>query len=138
MDSYLSRNNYVILSMQFPGSISSKFPQMATTIFTKMSALAAEHKAINLSQGFPDFIVPSVSLTQIQQLIPTALAIAFIGFIESIAVAKKMARENRYELEPNKELIGLGIPPQIEVTKDLDHGQQHYVFKPHCSIRVFF
>jgi SulP family sulfate permease len=63
----------------------------------------------NIPQGFPDFIVPSVSLTQIQQLIPTALAIAFIGFIESIAVAKKMARENRYELEPNKELIGLGM-----------------------------
>ncbi|MBU2525442.1 MAG: methionine aminotransferase [Bacteroidetes bacterium] len=34
---------------------SSKLPQTGTTIFTVMSALAAEHKAINLSQGFPDF-----------------------------------------------------------------------------------
>lgn len=33
----------------------SKLPQTGTTIFTVMSALAAEHKAINLSQGFPDF-----------------------------------------------------------------------------------
>jgi methionine aminotransferase len=35
--------------------ILSKLPQVGTTIFTTMSALAAEHKAINLSQGFPDF-----------------------------------------------------------------------------------
>lgn len=33
----------------------SKLPQTGTTIFTVMSALAAEHRAINLSQGFPDF-----------------------------------------------------------------------------------
>lgn len=33
----------------------SKLPQTGTTIFTVMSALATEHKAINLSQGFPDF-----------------------------------------------------------------------------------
>lgn len=37
--------------MRFP----SKLPQTGTTIFTVMSALAAEYKAINLSQGFPDF-----------------------------------------------------------------------------------
>jgi methionine aminotransferase len=36
-------------------SISSKLPQVGTTIFTVMSALAREHEAINLSQGFPDF-----------------------------------------------------------------------------------
>lgn len=33
----------------------SKLPQTGTTIFTVMSALAAEYNAINLSQGFPDF-----------------------------------------------------------------------------------
>ena len=35
--------------------IASKLPQVGTTIFTVMSRLAAEHDAINLSQGFPDF-----------------------------------------------------------------------------------
>jgi methionine aminotransferase len=35
--------------------ISSKLPNVGTTIFTVMSALAREHNAINLSQGFPDF-----------------------------------------------------------------------------------
>lgn len=36
-------------------TISSKLPDIETSIFTIMSALAQEHKAINLSQGFPDF-----------------------------------------------------------------------------------
>ena len=36
----------------------SKLPHLGTTIFTQMSALAHEHQAINLSQGFPDFDGP--------------------------------------------------------------------------------
>ncbi len=35
--------------------LASKLPQVGTTIFTVMSALAAEHNAVNLGQGFPDF-----------------------------------------------------------------------------------
>ncbi|MBN1339357.1 MAG: methionine aminotransferase [Bacteroidales bacterium] len=41
----------------FNGTIRSRLPNQGTTIFTVMSALAAEHDAINLSQGFPDFPV---------------------------------------------------------------------------------
>ena len=36
----------------------SKLPALGTTIFTQMSALAAQFNAINLSQGFPDFDGP--------------------------------------------------------------------------------
>ncbi|KIC96380.1 methionine aminotransferase [Flavihumibacter solisilvae] len=36
-------------------SFHSKLPNVGTTIFTEMSALAAEHNAVNLGQGFPDF-----------------------------------------------------------------------------------
>ena len=37
--------------------VKSKLPNVGTTIFTVMSQMAAEYKAINLSQGFPDFPV---------------------------------------------------------------------------------
>ncbi len=37
--------------------ISSKLPNTGTTIFAVMSGMAAEHGALNLSQGFPDFNV---------------------------------------------------------------------------------
>ena len=36
----------------------TKLPKVGTTIFTVMSQLAAEHGAVNLGQGFPDFNVP--------------------------------------------------------------------------------
>lgn len=43
----------------------SRLPQVGTTIFTVMSQLAAEHGAINLSQGFPDFSPPPLLLERV-------------------------------------------------------------------------
>ncbi len=37
--------------------IHSKLPEVGTTIFTVMSSLAVEHNAVNLGQGFPDFMM---------------------------------------------------------------------------------
>lgn len=39
-------------------ALATKLPRVGTTIFTTMSQLAAEHSAVNLGQGFPDFDVP--------------------------------------------------------------------------------
>ena len=36
-------------------TLRTKLPAVGTTIFTRMSALAVEHNAVNLGQGFPDF-----------------------------------------------------------------------------------
>jgi methionine transaminase len=44
--------------MKLP-SIQSKLPATGTNIFTVMSALAAEHKAVNLGQGFPNYPMPA-------------------------------------------------------------------------------
>jgi methionine transaminase len=41
------------MSLNLP--LTSRLPQVGTTIFTVMSALAQERNAINLGQGFPDF-----------------------------------------------------------------------------------
>jgi methionine aminotransferase len=38
--------------------LDTKLPKVGTTIFTVMSQLAAEHGAVNLGQGFPDFAAP--------------------------------------------------------------------------------
>ena len=43
----------------------SKLPLIGTTIFTKMSLMAAENKAINLAQGFPNYPIDA----QLQNLI---------------------------------------------------------------------
>ncbi|MES2616747.1 MAG: methionine aminotransferase [Bacteroidota bacterium] len=41
--------------MNFEGSINNKLSQSGPSVFSVMTALANEHKAINLAQGFPDF-----------------------------------------------------------------------------------
>ena len=46
----------------------SKLPNVTTSIFTVMSKMAAEHNAINLSQGFPNFPVDKKLTTIISQL----------------------------------------------------------------------
>jgi methionine aminotransferase len=48
---YLCQFNFKTFTLQ----IQSKLPNAGTTIFTVMSALAAQHQAINLGQGFPDY-----------------------------------------------------------------------------------
>jgi len=59
--------------------------------------------------GLPGFTVPDVSIDNLRALLPTALAIALVGFMESIVVAKALASKNRYEVDANQELIGLGL-----------------------------
>ncbi len=43
-----------------PLRMAQRVQSFATSIFTEMSALAVEHNAINLSQGFPDFAAPEL------------------------------------------------------------------------------
>jgi len=52
--------------MHYPDT---KLPQVGTTIFTRMSALAQAHQAINLSQGFPDFDGPQALLSRVDHYI---------------------------------------------------------------------
>ena len=50
----IAESNYIMNSLT-DRKLTSKLPQVGTTIFTIMSKLAAETGAINLSQGFPEF-----------------------------------------------------------------------------------
>lgn len=59
--------------------------------------------------GLPPLAIPAFDLSTASELIGVALAIALIGFMESIAVAKKYARDNHYEVDANQELVGLGL-----------------------------
>jgi SulP family sulfate permease len=58
--------------------------------------------------GLPPLTVPSLDLNIWQALLPTALAISFVGFMESISVAKSLASKKRQKVEANQELIALG------------------------------
>lgn len=60
--------------------------------------------------GFDVFALPQIDMASVSALIPVALTIAFIGFMESIAVAKAIqAKHKNYEVNANQELIALGM-----------------------------
>ena len=59
--------------------------------------------------GLPAISFPELHWADVQALFPTALAIALVGFMESIAVAKVYATKHKYEINANQELIGLGL-----------------------------
>ncbi|MBC8034942.1 MAG: aminotransferase class I/II-fold pyridoxal phosphate-dependent enzyme [Chitinophagaceae bacterium] len=48
-------------------NISSKLPDVGTTIFTVMSALANEYNAVNLGQGFPDYPMNQELLAKVNE-----------------------------------------------------------------------
>ena len=58
--------------------------------------------------GLPKPGLPLLDLEVARALIPTALAISLVGFMESISVAKVFARKHGYRLDAGKELVGLG------------------------------
>lgn len=85
----------------------TKLPKVGTTIFTVMSQLAAEHGAVNLGQGFPDFDVP----TRLIQALDRAMRegrnqYAPMTGIPALrqAIAAKTERCNGHKPDPDTEI----------------------------------
>jgi SulP family sulfate permease len=60
-------------------------------------------------QGVPGFTTPEVSLKALRTLTPTALAIAAICYIESMALVQLIAAREKYRVDPTVELRAIGI-----------------------------
>jgi SulP family sulfate permease len=59
--------------------------------------------------GLPALTFPALSFDALLQLLPLALIIALVAFMESISMAKAMASKARQHIDPNQELIGQGL-----------------------------
>ena len=59
--------------------------------------------------GLPALAMPELDGGVVSQLLPTAILISLVGFMESISVAKAFASRRRYEIDANQELVGLGL-----------------------------
>ncbi len=62
-----------------------------------------------IPQGIPGMKTPRIELNTILNLLPTAMIIALLGFMEAISIAKAMASRTGQRLDPNQELIGQGL-----------------------------
>ncbi|MFZ4453865.1 SulP family inorganic anion transporter [Salibacterium aidingense] len=60
-------------------------------------------------QGFPGITVPSLDVSAMQVLLPTALTIALIAMMESLSITKTLAGKDSPPLNVNKELRALGL-----------------------------
>src|SRR5262245_39582476 len=90
------------------GNIISKLPSAGTTIFTVMSALANECKAINLSQGFPDFPTH-------EELIDTVYRYMKAGY-NQYAPMPGILPLREVISEKVEELYGRSYSPETEIT----------------------
>jgi SulP family sulfate permease len=61
-----------------------------------------------IPRGLPPFAIPPMTVSLGQTLLPAALTISFVGFMESSAIAKSLASQRRQAIDANQELIGLG------------------------------
>jgi SulP family sulfate permease len=58
--------------------------------------------------GLPPLTLPLMDMGVWRQLLPTAVVISFVGYMESIAVAKSLASKRRQKVNANQELLALG------------------------------
>ena len=59
--------------------------------------------------GLPTFQVPSIDYSRVSELLPIAMTLALIAFMEAISVAKAIEEKHQgYQVDPNQELIALG------------------------------
>ena len=64
---------------------------------------------VQCQTGLPSFVMPQLSADIFNELLPIALTIALVSFMESIAVAKAIqAKHKDYKISANQELIALG------------------------------
>ncbi len=62
-----------------------------------------------IPKGLPTLSMPELSAKSFFKLLPTAIIISLLGFMEAIAIAKAMAAKTGQKLDPNQELIGQGL-----------------------------
>ena len=89
-------------------NISSKLPNVKTTIFTVMGTLAYKHNAINLSQGFPDF----KSDQQLIDLVSKAMNSGYNQYAPMPGILElRVAISKKFEL-----LYNASYHPETEIT----------------------
>jgi len=62
----------------------------------------------NIPSGFPNLALPEWSFELVQNLLPAAIILSLVGFIESVSIGQSFATRERQKINTDNELIGLG------------------------------
>jgi SulP family sulfate permease len=84
---------------------------VAATLVVYLLGLAGRGVDVlgHVPSGFPAPTLPPLNIKTVRALAPTALAVVFVSFIESFAVAKSVAAKEKYKIDSNQELRALGL-----------------------------
>lgn len=89
-------------------NFTSKLPNTGTTIFSVMSALANEYKAVNLGQGFPDYPMNAELITKVNE--------AMLSGFNQYAPMQGHSGLREVLAEKVKFLYGTTIDPETQIT----------------------
>ncbi|MDJ0943987.1 MAG: sulfate permease [Kiloniellales bacterium] len=83
---------------------------LATILLVRLFALEAEGVKVvgEIPQGLPPVTLPPFDLELWRSLLPSAVLISVVGFVESVSVAQTLAAKRRERIQPDRELLGLG------------------------------
>ena len=113
----------------------SKLPNVGTTIFTVMSALANEYKALNLSQGFPNYPSPQL----LNDLVANAMNNGYNQYAPMAGnLDLRLAIANKFQ-----QLYNTSYHPDTEITVTAGATQAIYTIisafvKPNDELISFF
>lgn len=97
------------VSKSFPGQLIMVAAGVAVVSLFDLDTLGV--KIIGyVPGGLPNVSIPKVSIEDISNLLPLALLISLVSFMESITISKVIqSKKKNYKISSNKELIGLGM-----------------------------
>ncbi|NYT61466.1 methionine aminotransferase [Alcaligenaceae bacterium] len=120
----------------------SKLPNVGTTIFTVMSQLAADHQAINLGQGFPDFDPDAKLLDHVNQAMRAGHnqypPMAGIPALRQ-EVASKIANLYEHHYDPDTEITitsGASEALMASITAFVKAGDEVVVIEPFYDLYI--
>jgi SulP family sulfate permease len=68
----------------------------------------------DIPSGLPKFGIPDFDLELLRELLPIALTLVMVGYLETISIGKSLeAKQDEYRIRPNQELIALGISNMV-------------------------
>jgi high affinity sulfate transporter 1 len=94
---------------KLPGAITVLILAIAVSSILDLEALGV-HVVGEIPAGLPPLGLPEViSIRTIFRLLPGAVAVALVGFAESVAAARQYATKHGYEVNADQEMIALGV-----------------------------
>jgi len=103
------------LSGNITSAVGKAGPMFLVIVMTAMAALfkldetAGLHVVGSIPSGLPPLTLPLLDIEIWRDIAPSAALIAFVSFVESVAIAQFLASKRREKLDVNQELVGLGL-----------------------------